>query len=93
MHRFGPYYVQPIVAALKADGTPIIATYDSIGTTETKEPIQVGGSARDMLLGCAETFFQPGMGPEKLMETTAQVLTSGQDRDSASGWGGLVYLL
>ena len=73
----------------------MIATYDSIGTMEKKELIQVGGSAKDMLLGCAETFFDPKnlYEPEKLMEVTAQVLTSGQDRDASSGWGGLVYLL
>lgn len=28
--RFGPYFVSPIVAGLQ-DGTPILATYDSIG--------------------------------------------------------------
>ncbi len=54
--RWGPYFVQPIVAGLQ-EGKPVIATYDSIGCMTKNEPIQVGGTAWEMLLGCAETFY------------------------------------
>lgn len=37
-HRFGPYFVSPIVAGLEDGVTPMISTYDSIGTTSDNEP-------------------------------------------------------
>ena len=81
-----------MVAGLQ-DGKPIIATYDSIGCMNKAEPIEVGGTAWEMLLGAAETFYQKDMDEDQLMECTAQVLTAGVDRDASSGWGGLVYVL
>ena len=29
--RFGPYFVEPVIAGLRADGTPYVASSDLIG--------------------------------------------------------------
>lgn len=92
MNRFGPYFVQPIVAGLE-NGKPVIATYDSIGCTSDNEPYQVGGTGGDELLGSCESYWKPDMEPDYLEEVVAQTLLSGCDRDIMSGWGGIVYTL
>ena len=71
----------------------MIASYDSIGNMTDSSPIATSGTAGDMLMGCAESFYKKDMSPEDIEENIAQVLTSGVDRDASSGWGGLVYVL
>jgi len=90
--RFGPYFVAPIVVGLE-NGKPVLATYDSIGCMSSSDPFQVGGTAADSLLGCAESFYRDNLGADDLVEAVGQTLTSGFDRDCLSGWGGLVYLI
>mmetsp|Transcript_35082 Transcript_35082/g.31609 ORF Transcript_35082/g.31609 Transcript_35082/m.31609 type:complete len:204 (+) Transcript_35082:43-654(+) len=90
--RFGPYFVTPIVAGLQ-NGTPVLATYDSIGCISDSDPFQVGGTASDSLLGAAETLYKKDMEAEELVECCAQTLLAGMDRDILSGWGGVAYLL
>ena len=92
-NRFGPYFVGPIVAGLEKDGTPVIATYDSIGCMSASDPYQVGGTATENLMGAAETFYKKNMKPDELAEVAGQVLVSGMDRNILAGWGGLVYVL
>lgn len=43
------------------------------------------------LLG--ELFFKPNMNADELFEATSQALLNGVDRDSASGWGAVVYVI
>lgn len=40
-----------------------------------------------------ELFFKPNMNADELFEATSQALLNGVDRDSASGWGALVYVI
>ncbi len=40
-----------------------------------------------------ELFFKPNMNPDELFEATSQALLNGVDRDSASGWGAVVYVV
>ena len=63
-HRFGPYYVSPVVAGLQ-DGEPVICGYDSIGCI-TEDKFIFAGTASDHLMGCAESFWRPGMNAQQL---------------------------
>jgi 20S proteasome subunit beta 3 len=65
----------------------------NLGCTTCSDNFQVCGTAQDMLYGTCETFFKREMNSEQLFECVAQSLTSGINRDSLSGWGGLVYVL
>jgi 20S proteasome subunit beta 3 len=50
-------------------------------------------SACLMLCFLGELFFKPNMNPDELFEATSQALLNGVDRDSASGWGAVVYVI
>jgi 20S proteasome subunit beta 3 len=84
--------VSPIVCGLE-NGKPIIGNYDFIGCLSISHTFETAGTAGNMLMGAAETFFKKDMDPETLEEMIAQVLTSGLDRDASSGWGALVFIL
>ncbi|XP_065840126.1 proteasome subunit beta type-3-like [Oscarella lobularis] len=93
-HRFGPYFVEPIVAGL--DPTtfePFVASMDLIGCPMITSDFVVGGTAAEQLYGMCETLWRPDMGPDDLFEITAQSLLNAQDRDALSGWGGVVHLV
>lgn len=91
--RFGPYFAQPVIAGLEADGSVYLAGTDSIGAIETAKDFMVGGTAPESLLGICESFWKPDMGPDELFETTSQCLLSGQDRDALAGWGAIIYVV
>lgn len=94
---FGPYFVSPVIAGLdkKADGEyePVICTYDSIGYLERSPHFECAGTGSDFLMGVAEAFYKPEMGPEELYEVVSNCILSALDRDSLSGWGAYVYIL
>lgn len=92
-HRWGPYFVSPVVVGLDAKGNSYVANYDSIGCCTVSDDFQVAGTGQDMLYGTCESFFKRDMNDEQLFECVGQSLTSGINRDSLSGWGGLVYLM
>eukprot|EP01017_Pseudomicrothorax_dubius_P000242 TRINITY_DN0_c1408_g1_i1.p1 TRINITY_DN0_c1408_g1~~TRINITY_DN0_c1408_g1_i1.p1 ORF type:complete len:119 (+),score=35.43 TRINITY_DN0_c1408_g1_i1:1-357(+) len=91
-HRWGPYFVSPIVVGLQ-DGTPVISTYDSIGCTTDTENFAVAGTAGELLYGLCETYYREDIPAEELVEIIGQILLAGCDRDALAGWGGVVYLL
>jgi 20S proteasome subunit beta 3 len=94
-HRFGPYFVNPIVVGLDVTDNykPYVATYDSIGCLTESGQFQVAGTSNELLYGTCEAFFKENMEPEQLFETTSQCLISAIERDCLSGWGGIVYIL
>ncbi len=49
----------------------------------------------EFILYCflGELFFKPNMNADELFEATSQALLNGVDRDSASGWGAVVYVV
>ncbi|CAN0916754.1 Proteasome subunit beta type-3-A [Linum grandiflorum] len=91
--RFGPYFIQPIIAGLSDDDTPFICTTDGIGAKELAKDFVVGGTAIQSLYGACEAMFKPDMEPEELFETLSQALLASVDRDCLSGWGGHIYLV
>ena len=93
--RFGPYFIQPIIAGLTETEKglePVIATYDSIGCKE-QSYFACGGTGGELLYGVCETFYKEDMEPDELFETVSQCLLSAMDRDILSGWGATVYIL
>ena len=90
---FGPYFAEPVVAGLNADGTPYIAAMDLLGAPVFTEDFVVAGSSSENLYGMAEALYRPGLGPEELFETVSQVLLASVDRDAAAGWGAVCYVI
>eukprot|EP00741_Cyanophora_paradoxa_P004733 tig00000826_g4591.t1 len=90
--RFGPYFVEPIIAGLDGD-EPFISAMDLLGAPVTSANFAVGGTCSECLYGCAESMYKDDLGPEELFEVVSQVLLSGVDRDCLSGYGGIVHII
>ncbi|GMH34128.1 hypothetical protein BSKO_01962 [Bryopsis sp. KO-2023] len=91
--RFGPYFVQPVIAGLEPDGTPHISCMDSIGAIEVSKDFNVAGTMPEALLGMCESMWKPNMDPEELFEVVGQCLLTGVDRDALAGWGAVVHII
>eukprot|EP00904_Undaria_pinnatifida_P008966 jgi/Undpi1/519/HiC_scaffold_10.g03983.m1 len=91
--RFGPYFVEPIVAGLKEDNKPFISAFDLIGAPVTTDDFVVGGTCTNNLYGMCESLYRPNMDKDELFETMAQALLASVDRDALSGWGGVVHII
>ncbi|KAI0032978.1 20S proteasome subunit beta 3 [Vararia minispora EC-137] len=96
--RFGPYFIEPIIAGLErnpATGelSPYIAGADLIGCLNFAKDFVVAGTASDKLFGVAEGLWEPGLEPEDLFETISQTLLNAVDRDAYSGWGAIVHVI
>eukprot|EP01051_Picozoa_sp_SAG22_P012576 SAG22_NODE_1320_length_4757_cov_28.614498_2_plen_135_part_00 len=91
--RFGPYFIEPVVAGLKDDGSVYLCATDLIGAKDEPDDFVVTGTCYESLLGMAESLWKPNMGPDELFEVTSQVLLSALDRDCLSGWGAVVHVV
>jgi 20S proteasome subunit beta 3 len=91
--RFGPYFIEPIVAGLDENNKPFLSGSDLIGATVKADDFVVSGTCTGNLYGMCETLYRPNMEPDQLFETLAQSLLSSVDRDALSGWGGIVHIL
>ena len=95
--RFGPYFIEPVIAGLQKTHTgelkPFIAAMDLIGCPNFAKDFVVAGTASSKLFGVAEGLWEPDLEPEDLFETISQTLLNAVDRDAYSGWGAEVYLL
>ena len=91
--RFGPWFVEPLVAGLQADGKPFICGMDLIGAPVYTDDFVVCGTAEDSLYGTCESMYRPNLDPEELFETISQCLLSAVDRDCLSGWGAEVIII
>lgn len=95
--RFGPYFVEPVVAGVsKTPGgkvVPFIAAADLIGCLNFAKDFVVAGTASEKLNGIAEGLWEPDLEPEDLFETISQTLLNAVDRDAYSGWGAVVHVM
>jgi len=91
--RFGPYFVEPVVAGLNEKGEPFLSGMDLIGAPVYTKDFVVTGTCTGNLLGMCETLFKEDMEPDELFETLAQALLASVDRDAISGWGGVVHII
>lgn len=94
VHRFGPYFVEPVVAGLDIKTLkPYICCMDLIGCISAPEDFAVGGTSTNQLFGMCEVLWQPDLEPEDLFETISQALVNAMDRDALAGWGAVVTVM
>ena len=91
--RFAPYFIEPVVAGLAADGTPFITATDLIGAAVTTDDFVVAGTCAENLYGMCESLYRKDMSPDELFEVASQALLSAVDRDAVSGWGAQVKII
>jgi len=91
--RFGPYFLEPIVAGLDEKGEPFLSAMDLIGAGIKEKEFVVSGACTGNLNGMCESLYKPDMSPDELFECAAQALLSSVDRDAVSGWGGVVHVI
>ncbi|XP_046673385.1 proteasome subunit beta type-3-like [Homalodisca vitripennis] len=92
--RFGPYFVEPVVAGLDPKtGEPFVCSLDLIGCVSTPEDFCVGGTSSGQLFGMCEVLWQPDLEPDDLFETISQALVNAFDRDAFAGWGAVVHII
>ena len=92
--RFGPYFIEPIVAGIdEKTGEPLIEVFDLLGCPTEPEDFAVSGTCEEQLYGMCESLWEPDMNADDLFEATAQALMNACDRDAISGWGATVYVI
>ncbi|KAJ2785908.1 proteasome core particle subunit beta 3 [Coemansia javaensis] len=91
--RFGPYFVEPVVAGLDKKNKPFICGMDLLGCLNYANDFVVSGTASDNLFGMCESLWEPDLEPEELFETISQCLLNAVDRDAVSGWGAVVHII
>lgn len=92
--RFGPFFVEPVIAGLDPKtNEPFIASLDLIGCPLVTDDFVVSGTCNEQMYGMCETLYQPDLEPDDLFETISQCLLNAVDRDAVSGWGGVVYVI
>ncbi|KAG8176589.1 hypothetical protein JTE90_024250 [Oedothorax gibbosus] len=92
--RFGPYFVNPVIAGLEP-GTwePYICNMDVLGCRDEPQDYVVAGTSEDQAHGMCEALWEPDMEPDVLFEKISQALINAFDRDAIAGWGGIVYII
>lgn len=92
--RFGPYFVEPIIAGIdEKTGETYISSMDTIGCITEPDDFVVAGTCDEQLYGMCETLWEPNLSPDDLFEVISQALINACDRDAISGWGGTVYII
>ncbi|KCV68425.1 20S proteasome subunit beta 3 [Fonticula alba] len=92
--RFGPYFIEPVIAGIDPDTKkPYVCSTDIIGCIEKSPNFVVAGTCTENLYGMCETLFRPDMDADDLFETVAQALVNAFDRDAYSGQGAIVHIL
>uniref|UniRef100_A0A7S0CG94 Proteasome subunit beta n=1 Tax=Proboscia inermis TaxID=420281 RepID=A0A7S0CG94_9STRA len=91
--RFGPWFIEPIVAGLDENNKPFLSCMDLIGAGVQTKDFVVSGTCTANMYGLCETLYKPDLEPDELFETLAQSLLASVDRDAISGWGGVVHII
>jgi 20S proteasome subunit beta 3 len=91
--RFGPYFIEPVVAGLDENNKPFLSGMDLIGAPVYTDDFVVSGTATANMYGMCETLYKKDMEPEELFETLSQALLASVDRDALSGWGATVHII
>lgn len=93
-HRFGPYFIEPVIAGLDPKTMePFICNMDLIGCPNIPDDFVVAGTCGEQLYGMCETLWKPDLEPNQLFEVISQAMTNAFDRDAISGWGATVYII
>lgn len=93
-HRFGSYFVAPVIAGLDpVTNEPIIASSDSIGAMTTNKMFACAGTSEEELYGVCESMWRPDMNKDQLLDTISKCLIAAVERDAIAGWGGIVHII
>jgi len=91
--RFGPYYTEPIVAAMDENGKPFLCFTDLIGCLAVVDHFVCTGNAAEQTMGICEALWEPDLEADALLETLSQSLINAMERDAGTGHGALVYII
>ncbi|XP_047470165.1 proteasome subunit beta type-3-like [Penaeus indicus] len=92
--RFGPYFVEPVIAGLDpVTKDPYICALDLIGCPCEPADFVVSGTSAESLYGMCETTWREDLEPDDLFECIGQSLINAFDRDALSGWGAVVHVI
>eukprot|EP00933_Yihiella_yeosuensis_P000462 TRINITY_DN100706_c0_g1_i1.p1 TRINITY_DN100706_c0_g1~~TRINITY_DN100706_c0_g1_i1.p1 ORF type:complete len:220 (+),score=41.23 TRINITY_DN100706_c0_g1_i1:61-660(+) len=99
--RFGPYFMEPVVAGLQEEQdqegnttySPFLCGMDMLGAPVYTNDFMVAGTTSDELHGVCEAMYRPDMEADDLFETISQCLLAAQDRDCLAGWGAVVHII
>ncbi|KAJ1987183.1 proteasome core particle subunit beta 3 [Dimargaris cristalligena] len=91
--RFGPYFIEPVIAGMDKRNQPFICSMDTIGCINFAKDFVVAGNAGGGLYGMCESLWEPDLEPEDLFETISQALLNAVDRNALSGWGAVVHII
>ncbi|KAL3313679.1 Proteasome subunit beta type-3 [Cichlidogyrus casuarinus] len=92
--RFGPYFVEPVVAGIDpVTMEPFVGTMDLIGCANEANDFSLSGTCTEQLFGMCETMWEKDMSPDALFECISQCMLNALDRDCSSGWGVRVFLI
>lgn len=91
--RFGPYFVEPVVAGLDDKNEPFLSGLDLIGAPVFAKDFCVSGTCTSNLNGMCEALYKENMEPDELFEVLSQCLLGAVDRDALSGWGAVVHII
>lgn len=92
--RFGPYFIEPIVAGIDdKTGESFVSSMDLIGCKLIADDFAITGTCSEQLFGACETLWEPDLNAEELYEVISQALVNSCDRDAISGWGAKVYII
>lgn len=64
--RFGPYFIEPVIAGLSEDNQPFISGMDLIGAPVFPSDFVVSGTCTANLHGTCEAMYRPDMEPEEV---------------------------
>merc|ERR1711976_192479 len=92
--RFGPYFIDPIIAGLDHKNNPFVATMDSIGAIDIiSEGFACVGTTGSELTGIAEVLWKKNMNSDELPRVSSQILISATNRDCLAGWGAEIIII
>lgn len=61
LNRFGPYFIEPVIAGINSKNEPFIAASDVVGCLNFAKDFVVSGTAGDKLFGMAEGLWEPDL--------------------------------
>nr|AAP06451.1 similar to NM_011971 proteasome (prosome, macropain) subunit, beta type 3 in Mus musculus [Schistosoma japonicum] len=86
--RFGPYFVEPVVAGIDhTTSKPYVACMDLIGCVCEANDFVVSGTCTEQMYGMCETLWEENMDSKELFECISQCILNALNRDAISGLG------
>lgn len=60
-YRFGPWFVEPVIAGLTEDNKPFLSSMDCLGCEMMTKDFVVAGTMEDALYGMCESLYRPDL--------------------------------